>query len=253
MPLNPLLMEGKTILVTGASSGIGRETATLLSALGARIVLAGRDSTRLEETKSRLDGEGHVTQAFELADNEGIPNWLTEITRQVGPLDGLAHCAGVHQALPLRMLKAAKVEEILRINLTSAVMLVKAFRQKGCASTGGSVVLVSSVAGLAGQPGVSSYAASKAALIGFTRAAAMELAPEGLRVNAVAPGFVCTEMGESLRGKLTPDQFSKIEESHPLGLGTPLDVAQAIAYLLAPTGRWITGSTLVIDGGYTAQ
>jgi len=248
-----MLMDGKTILVTGASSGIGRETAILLSRLKARVVLVGRNPERLEETKERMTGVNHLVEPFDLTAGDLIPGWLKQIASGTGPLSGLVHGAGVHQAIPLRVLTAGKVEEVMRANVTSAIMLVKAFRQKGCCSRPASIVLFSSAAGLAGQPSVSVYAASKAAIIGFTRSAAMELAPEGLRVNCIAAGYVSTPMTEGLRDKLTPEQFEAIEKSHPLGIGTPLDVAHAAAFLLAQTGRWITGTTLVADGGFTAQ
>ena len=141
----------------------------------------------------------------------------------------------------------------MRVNFTTAVMLVKAFRQKGCCSRGSSVVLLSSVAGLTGRPAISIYAASKAALIGFSKAAALELAPEGIRVNCVAPGYVATEMWGDVSETLTGEQFEAIRAMHPLGIGNPRDVAYPIAFLLAETGRWITGTTLVVDGGYTSH
>jgi len=250
---NPLSMEGRTVLVTGASSGIGRETAILLSELGAALILAGRDRARLEETRARTQGSGHRVEVFDLTEADAIPGWLKQIAVETGPIHGLVHSAGMHHAIPLRVLTAAKTEELMHTNFTSAVMLVKAFRQKNCSQRGSSIVLLSSVAALTGQPAISVYSASKAALIGFGRAAAMELAAEGIRLNCVAPGFVATEMAEALSDKLTPEQFGAIRRMHPLGIGNPRDVANAIAFLLAESSRWITGTTLVVDGGYTAQ
>jgi NAD(P)-dependent dehydrogenase (short-subunit alcohol dehydrogenase family) len=253
IPGNPLSLQGRTVLVTGASSGIGRETAILLGTLQARVVLVGRNLQRLEETRERMTGVDHRVESFDLTAAGLIPGWLKQLTTQTGPFDGLVHCAGIHQAIPLRVLSFEKIEEVLRANVASAMMLVKAFRQKACYVRPASLVLLSSVAGLVGQSAVSGYAASKAALIGFTRSAAMELAAEGVRVNCIAPGYVASEMTEGLREKLTPEQFKAIEVSHPLGIGTPRDVAHAAAFLLADTGRWITGTTLVVDGGFTAQ
>jgi NAD(P)-dependent dehydrogenase (short-subunit alcohol dehydrogenase family) len=253
MNFNPMLMRGQTVLVTGASSGIGRETAILLSELEATVVLTGRDPNRLEETLSRMQGEGHRVEAFDLRESDAIPGWLRQITLQTGPLHGLVHSAGIHQAIPLRVVNGATVNEILHTNVTSAILLLRAFRQKGCSARGGGVVLLTSVAGLTGQPAIPAYSASKAALIGLARSAAMELAPEGLRVNCVAPGYVETEMGGALRDKITVEQFAAIENKHPLGIGKPRDVAHAVAFLLADTGRWITGTTLIVDGGYSAS
>ena len=246
-------MSGKTVLVTGASSGIGRETAILLSIMGATVVLTGRDTGRLEETLSRMAGDGHKVEPFDLGDVDAIPAWIKRIASQTGPLHGLVHSAGIQHTIPLRVLSAAKLEEQMRTNFTSAVMLLKGFRQKGCVAPRSSVVLLSSVLGLAGQPAVSVYSASKAALIGFARSAAVELAGEGIRVNCVAPGYVETEMAGEIRTKMTPEQFEAISRLHPLGLGTPGDIAHSIAFLLSEAGRWITGTTLVVDGGYTAH
>ncbi len=250
---NPLDLAGRSILVTGASSGIGRETAILLSGLNARIVLAGRDQTRLEETKSKLEGGGHRIEAFDLTQLDAIPKWVKGIADFGGPFAGLAHCAGVHAALPAPMLKPEKVESVMRANLSCSMLLAAAFRQKGCCLPGGSMVFVSSVAALAGAAGLSLYGASKAALIGMTKSMASEFAADRIRVNCVVAGLVQTEMTERLRARLTKEQFEGVAAMHPLGLGTARDVANAIAFLLADTGAWITGSALVVDGGYTAH
>lgn len=215
--------------------------------------MCARNRERLEETFARLTGSGHRIEALDLAAAEEIPAHLKRIAQETGPLHGLVHCAGVHSAHPLRILTVQKLEEVMRINVSAAAMLAKGFRQKGCSAPGSAIVLVSSVAGLVGEAGVPAYAASKAALIGLARSLAMELAPQGIRVNCVAPGLVKTEMGERLSGALTPEQLAALEAKHPLGFGTPRDVAHAIGFLLADTGRWITGTTLVIDGGYTAS
>lgn len=251
---NPLDLSGRHILVTGASSGIGRETAILLGELNARLLLVARNRERLEQVLSRTPGERHRAEVFDLTSLDEMPSWLQRLAADAGPLDGLVHSAGVHSgAVPLQFLSAKRTDEVLRSNLGSALMLAKALRQKGCAGPGASIVFLASVSALAGAPGLAAYSASKAALLGLTRSLAVELAPAGLRVNCVAPGFVRTEMTERLKESFTAGQFARIEAMHPLGIGSPRDVACAIAFLLAETGRWITGSTLVVDGGYTAQ
>jgi len=246
-------LSGRRILVTGASSGLGRETAILLGELNARVILVARDHSRLQETLRQIPGEGHVVAPFDLADSDAIPAWLRTVTAESGPLNGLVHSAGVRHTLPLRVLTAAKFEELMRINLTSAAMLAKAFQQRGCSTAPSALVFLSSVAGFAGSPAISAYSASKAGLIGLTKSLALELAREGIRVNSVAPGFVRTEMWDRQREMSTPEQLQTIEEMHPLGLGAARDVANAVAFLLAETGRWITGSVLVVDGGYSAH
>jgi NAD(P)-dependent dehydrogenase (short-subunit alcohol dehydrogenase family) len=251
--LNPLDMQGRLVLVTGASSGLGRETAILLSELNARVALSGRNRERLEETLSRMSGEGHRIEPFDLNETDAIPDWIKRITAEAGPLGGLVHSAGVVTVLPAQAASTARVENLMRANVTSAIMLVKAFRRSGCALGGSGIVLFSSVAAIAGVPGISIYSASKAALIGFSRSAALELAAVGLRINCVAPGTIETAMVDRSREMTqTQEQYDAMKSKHPLGFGNPRDVAHAAAFLLADTGRWITGTTLVVDGGYSA-
>jgi NAD(P)-dependent dehydrogenase (short-subunit alcohol dehydrogenase family) len=152
----------------------------------------------------------------------------------------------------LRILTALKLEEILRVNLSAALLLAKGFRQKGCHAERGSLVLLSSVAGLRGHAGLSAYAASKSALFGLTKSLAMELAREGIRVNCVAPGLVAAEMAAQVEAQ-TLGELPEVEAAYPLGVGRPRDVANGIAFLLSDAARWITGTTLTIDGGYTAH
>jgi NAD(P)-dependent dehydrogenase (short-subunit alcohol dehydrogenase family) len=251
--MNPLDLTDKVIVVTGASSGIGRSTSVVLSQLGARVVLVGRNRDRLSETLTMLEGSGHGIEAFDLARTDDSPEWLKSVSESHGRIHGLAHCAGAQILLPLRMLKTQHVEEQLRINVVSAIMLAKAFRQKGVNDSGGAMVLVSSVMGEVGAPGRSVYCASKGALHSLTKALALELAKEGIRVNCVAPGAVETEMVEGARETLGEAGMEEVRKLHPLGFGSPRDVAHAIAFLLADTGRWITGSIQFVDGGYTAQ
>lgn len=250
---NPLDLSGRTILVTGASSGLGRETAILLSELNARVVLQGRNADRLQETRRHLQGEGHTLSVFDLLASDRISEWLKSITAQTGPLHGFVHSAGTAVTLANRLLSAKRADDLIRTNLTSALMLAKAFQQKGCYTQGAAIVFLSSVVGLVGKNGASAYAATKAALIGVTRSLAVELAPERIRVNCIAPAMVRTEMFDRYAASAPPEQLAAEERHHPLGFGTPRDVAHAAAYLLAETGRWVTGTTLVVDGGYSTS
>jgi len=252
---NPMDLSGRTILVTGASSGIGREACVVLAELGATIVLTGRRREELERTAALLEPRGHRVEPFDLADLEAIPAWLKGVAGAAGPLDDLVHSAGVHFTLPVRATSAQQFAALMRVNVDAAYFLAKGFRQKGVrrAGAGAGIVFLSSVMGLVGQTGITAYAASKGALVSMARALALELAREQIRVNCVAPGVVRTRMAEHAEQKLTAEQQQALEALHPLGMGTPRDVAHAVAFLLAETGGWITGTTLVVDGGYTAQ
>jgi NAD(P)-dependent dehydrogenase (short-subunit alcohol dehydrogenase family) len=247
-------MEAKTVLVTGASSGIGRSTAILLSQLGAKVVLVARNQDRLQETLRAMAGTGHHQAPFDLERVEEILPWLNHLVETTGPLDGLVCAAGISSLQPLRTMDIAHFDKVMKINCHSPVALTAAFCRKRMHQPEASVVLVASVAGLVGLPASAAYSASKGALIAFTRSAAVELAPTKVRVNCVAPGFVKTPMFDAAMQDLSPEKLEAlVRATQPLGLGTPLDVAHAIAFLLAGTGRWITGSVLAVDGGYTAH
>lgn len=246
-------LSDRTILVTGASSGIGRETAILLSQLGARVVLVARSMERLEQTVEKLDGSYHRIELFDLTAVDEIPAWLKRVTAETGPLHGLVHSAGIQYSLAVRSLNSQHIENLVLVNLSAAILLTKAMRQKGCHGSESSIVFLSSTAALIGEIGLSAYAATKGALISLTKSLAKELARDGIRINCVAPAAVDTEMLNDYKQRLTPEQFIAIEALHPLGIGTPRYVAYAISFLLAETGRWITGTTLTVDGGYTAS
>lgn len=251
---SPMDLTGRTILVTGASSGIGRDTAVLLSSLNARVVLAARDQARLEQTLEMMEGTGHILKTCDLAMADEIAELMKAIIAETGPLDGMVHAAGIHLAKPVRLLQVEEIDRIMKVNVHSALLLIRAFCQKGSyVASGASIVLLSSVSAVTGQPALSAYGATKAALIGMVKSLAMELARARIRVNCVAPGMVQSEMTDHLLSRLLPEQVSAIEQMHPLGFGTTRDIAHAIAFLLAETGRWISGSTMMVDGGYTAH
>lgn len=251
--MNALTLAGRTILITGASSGIGRETALLISQLGGRLILIGRNEVQLAETAIQLEGNGHRVEIFDLYSIENIPRLLKRIAMSSGPLHGIVHSAGMHTFQPLRILSLSSVEQLMRINVEAGIGLAKGFVQRGVCEAGGSIVFVSSIAGLIGQSGIVGYAASKGAVVALTRALAVELSREQVRVNCVAPGLVMTKMGEELLNRLTAEQQAALREKHLLGFGTARDVSYAIAFLLADVARWITGIVLTVDGGYTAH
>jgi NAD(P)-dependent dehydrogenase (short-subunit alcohol dehydrogenase family) len=207
----------------------------------------------LAATLAALAGEGHIVESFDLDNVDRIPVWIKQLAERDGAFHGVVHSAGVLTTKPLKLLNVSDWEKALRINVVAASALAKGLRQRGVCAEGASLVLLSSVMGLTGQPGQSLYSATKGALISMSRSLALELAREKIRINCVAPAVVMVGMSEQLQQNVSPEQFAQITAMHPLGLGRGEDVANAVAFLLADTGRWITGTTLVVDGGYTAH
>jgi NAD(P)-dependent dehydrogenase (short-subunit alcohol dehydrogenase family) len=247
-------LESKLILVTGASSGIGRDTAMLLSRLGARLCLIARNEERLRQTEGQLQGGGHASYPFDLEDADGLPALMKTMVQTHGPFHGVVHSAGILQLMPISGVNAKRFEKTMRVNVLAGIMMVRGLAQKDCHTTGkASAVLLSSTAALIGSPGQAMYCASKGALMSFAKEAAVELAPLGIRINCVAPAAVRSEMLDQLQKSVPEHHFKQMEKDHPLGFGTTLDVANAVAFLLGDTGAWITGTTLVVDGGVTAH
>lgn len=251
---SPFQLDGRRILITGASSGIGRATAQCCAELGATIACLGRNETRLTETVASLAGKNHTQHVVDVDDADGLVRAVETIVAAGGPLAGIVHSAGVQRATPLRVARVEDFVSHYRTNALAAAALLSAVAKRGVASPQGcSVVLVGSVMSTLGAAGLAAYCSSKAAVVGLAKSAALELAAAGVRVNAVLPGMVDTEMSRAYLSSLAQDQVQAIRTKHPLGLGQPGDVAYAILFLLADTGRWITGTCLTVDGGYSAQ
>ena len=229
-------LAGKRIIVTGAASGIGYETAKLLQDLGAEELLLLDLNTR----------EGINITPCDLTDFENVKRIIRDTGQK---FDGLVHCAGVPSVVPLRALDMSEFERVNRINVEAGLNLAKIFAskqvhnpEKRC-----SIVFISSVYGIAGSSSNVAYSAGKAAIIGITKS----LAPK-IRVNCVAPGFIKTEMGKSINYLFEKDHDNLVQQMHPLGYGEALDIAGGIAFLLSDASKWMTGSVLNIDGGFTA-
>ena len=249
---NPFSLEGKTVLVTGASSGIGRATAIECSRLGAKVVATGRNAERLQETMQALEGEGHSQIIAELTSADDV----ARLVRECPALNGLVLCAGLGNTLPLQFCTREKMNSVFDINFFAPVELLRLLAKGKKLEKGASVVAISSIAGTPNggfSPGNGTYGASKAALLSLMRFAAIELAPRKIRVNTVNPGMVETKMIHGAEiAPITQEQLAADVQKYPLKrYGQPNDVAYGVIYLLSDAASWVTGHSLVIDGGVT--
>ncbi len=246
-------LANRTLLVTGASSGLGRATAAALAGCGARLVVCGRDTARLQATLQSLPGDGHMAEVFAMDDADSTADWLKTVASRLGPMHGVFHAAGTELVRLARLTKRAQVDELFQSSIMAALGLARGSAQKGVMEDGASLLFMSSVAGQRGTAGMMAYSAAKAAIDGMVRSLAAELAPRRIRVNGLAAGAVATEMHHRLTGTLGPEGVAEYERRHLLGFGRPDDVAQAAVFLMSPASSWITGTSMVVDGGYMVR
>lgn len=246
---NPYSLEGKTILITGASSGIGRAVAIECSKLGANVIVTARNEHRLQETLNQMEGDGHNYIVCDLSLSENVASLVSQLPQ----IDGFISNAGINTMLPISFMNDADVKNIFQVNTVSPMLLLKELVKKKKLKKSSSVVYTSSMAGVgAAAVGNGVYTASKGAISSFIKVAALELAPRRIRVNAVCPGM--TETSMIYDDSLNKEQLEKDMERYPLGrYGDPKDIAWAMIFLLSDASAWITGINLVIDGGLTIR
>jgi len=245
---NPFSLEGKHILVTGASSGIGRGICIDCSKMGATVHLLARNEERLNETLSQMEGDGHQVHMVDLCDKEAVMKLVDSLPQ----LEGVVLCAGIIKTMPVKNISEDALEEIFNVNIMADIRMVSRMLKKKKLSKEASVVFISSVSTFNVKVGNSLYSATKGAVNSFAKAMALEVAKQEMRVNCIQPGFVPSNILSS--GSIEEDTFLKFyAERHPLGFGTPTDIANTCIYLLSDAARWVTGSIFTIDGGYTLQ
>lgn len=241
------VLSNKHILVTGASSGMGRVFSQMIAKEGAIVTIVARNEERLRQTLDSLDGNGHDYKVCDLTDENQMKDIISDMT----PIDGVVFCAGINDYVPVKFLKQEKIDRIFQTNYFSEILLTQMLLKRKLIKKGASLVYISSLSSVLGVQGTLLYASSKAAINSAVKVIAAELAPQGIRANAICPGIVKTEM---LSGtNIDEEAFMKQAEDYPLGLGTPEDVGNAVIYHLSDGSRWLTGQSMILDGGYSLK
>lgn len=248
MSYNPFSLDNKTILVTGASSGIGRTTAIECSKMGATVIITARNKERLQETLDALDrsfGQEHQLVIADMSTEENVQ----KLADNMPVLDGISLNAGIVKTLPVKFINGEALSEVLNVNMTCPILLVQRLLKKKKLHRGSSIVFTSSIGGvMISTIGNTMYGVSKGGLNAFMKGLALEVANQGIRSNSVNPGFVATNILSA--GVISDEQLKDNMAKYPLGrFGKPEDIAHAIIYLLSDASSWVTGHTLVVDGG----
>lgn len=253
-PKNPFSLRGKKILITGASSGLGRQCAIQCSNSGADVIISGRNRLRLEETINLMTPGKHTIIEADLEDYASYENIVNSVISAFGKIDGFVHSAGAELTLPVVSMKPKYYEKLFKVNVISGFDIVRfLIRESAIAPSGASFVFIASIMGALGQAGKIGYCSSKGAVVSGVKALALELASKKIRVNSILPAVCKTKMSEELFANLTEEAQNNVLKMHPLGFGDPDDIAFATVYLLSDAAKWITGSGLFVDGGYSAQ
>jgi NAD(P)-dependent dehydrogenase (short-subunit alcohol dehydrogenase family) len=247
MIYNPFSLEGKIILITGASSGIGRATAIECSKMGARVIITARNHERLEDTFNQAEGVNHSLVIADLINEEEIERLVSLIPM----VNGIVHCAGLTKNVPFQYATRDNLNEVLNVNFYAPFEITRRVLKANKIGKKGSIVFISSISGIFCSAVASTvYSSSKGAINGLVKSMALDLAPKGIRVNSVNPGVIETHFFDA--GIITIEQLNADKKRYPLKrFGLPHEVAHAAIYLLSDASSWVTGSNLLIDGGYT--
>lgn len=250
--MNPFSLENKTILITGASSGIGEATAIACDQQGATLLLLGRNEERLLGTLNKLSKRNHKVLAIDLTNFEDLAERIPVFLKEVNSIEGIVHAAGITSTYPFKLFKPEHLDNILKVNVQTAFYLTKLVLAK-LNKQGSSLVFISSIMASVGEKAKIMYAISKGAVSAGAKSLAIEYASRNVRVNSIAPGIVNTPMTANATYKKNKTLLAETLAQYPLGFGEPEDVAYSCVYLLSEASKWITGTEIVIDGGYSAK
>lgn len=241
---NPFSLEGKTILITGASSGIGRGIAIACSKMGACVIICGRNEDKLRQTLALMEGAGHTQISIDLTVNNDISAMMERLPK----LDGIVHCAGIGQRIPCKQIEEENIAQVMDINFKAPVMLQKYLLSEKKINKGASIVFIASIASWSPSAGNSIYSASKGAIISYANCLSLELAPRRIRVNCISPAMVWTSL--VTKDGVNMEILKEDESRYPLQrYGTPEDIANLAVYMLSDASSWMTGSNVKITGG----
>jgi NAD(P)-dependent dehydrogenase (short-subunit alcohol dehydrogenase family) len=252
---SPFHLIDKNVVITGASSGIGRQCAIHCSRMGANVILFGRNKERLEETLNCLENKSnHLYYSVDLLEYEKVGEIIKALVLQKGKIHGLVNSAGISTTLPLKMITPPKMDDFFHANVHTSMNITRLVaKQTAFSENGGSIIFISSVMGAVGESGKSLYAMTKGALLAAAKSLAIEFAGRKIRFNCISPGVVETPLSDKSVYSQNEDSLNKIKNLHPLGFGNTEDVANACVFLLSDASKWITGINLMVDGGYSAR
>lgn len=244
--MTPFHLHNKTILVTGASSGIGRQIALSICEMGGNVVVTGRDKKRLEETFINLKGKNNSSIIADLLNQ----NDLSALVNNIPMLDGIVHCAGIVKPFPVKFLSEEKIQETFQTNYNIQVLLMAQITRQKKINKNASIVFLSSISATHPHKGGALYSASKAAIESLSKVIALEFYPQGIRSNCLSPAMVKTPMYDYAEKGASKETLDEHVNKYPLGIGSPADVANAAVFLLSDASKWITGITITLDGGF---
>jgi NAD(P)-dependent dehydrogenase (short-subunit alcohol dehydrogenase family) len=239
----------KNILITGATSGIGKQIAISCIANGAKVIFCGRSKEKLAELRG-LYGDNHIFIESDISTDEGI----LQITKRCPTLDGLVHCAGILKTTPVIFINRHELENIMNINFTASALITTSLLKEKKINRNSSIVFISSItSNYSAMKGNAMYSATKGAMNAFAKVLALELSSKRIRVNTINPGMIITNLWQNEMSELSSEQILEDEKKYPLGYGESKDVAEATIFLLSQKSKWITGSNVILDGGFTIQ
>jgi len=242
----------KYILITGASSGLGRALSIILDSYGANLVLTGRNELELQNTLAVLKGKNNSIFSHDLNEISQLPSLLEKLFSNKILYDGFVHCAGVHTFLPLNLLTIDDISTAFHVNVYAPFLIIKELSRKKNFNSNASIVLISSVMASLGSSSLSVYSSSKAAQLGLVKSLAVELANKKIRVNSISASLLASKILDKVKTKTSTNSFHEIENKHLLGLGSYDDIIPSIVHLLSDQSLWITGSNMIVDGGYSS-